>query len=280
MVLVRVGDRESDLGARAVVAREAGDRDRPRVALEVRDERMVRAIDGSELPELGLVRQGFGPLKRARREASPSCSKTARTVATSPSRSGRTRMVGPCLSLIARVCMSQLEKPTLVGWKSQPSVAYCAQRVTAPAPRICSIASALSVLGEKWSLLVIRELALSVHRFDEIQRNTGAPRDILTSRLRELEAGGRAREAAVPGAAGALRVSADPVGDELRPILLSLAAVGRPLDRQSRCDLGAQCGAELELVHTCEACGGEVTGLDLKPKRAGARRRSLRGRSA
>jgi DNA-binding HxlR family transcriptional regulator len=54
-------------------------------------------------------------------------------------------------------------------------------------PRACTIASALHVLGEKWSLLVVRELALGVHRFDQIQRNTGAPRDILASRLRRLE---------------------------------------------------------------------------------------------
>jgi DNA-binding HxlR family transcriptional regulator len=33
-------------------------------------------------------------------------------------------------------------------------------------PRACSIAAAMTVLGEKWSLLVIRELALGVHRFD------------------------------------------------------------------------------------------------------------------
>ena len=88
--------------------------------------------------------------------------------------------------------MGELEKPTLVGWKSQPSLAYCVRARDDPLPRPCSIASALTVLGEKWSLLVVRELALGVHRFDEIQRNTGAPRDILTSRLRRLEAAGRA----------------------------------------------------------------------------------------
>src|SRR3954463_4172592 len=55
------------------------------------------------------------------------------------------------------------------------------------APRRCSIASALDVVGEKWSLLVIRELFLGVRRFNDIAANTGAPRDILTARLRRLE---------------------------------------------------------------------------------------------
>jgi len=53
-------------------------------------------------------------------------------------------------------------------------------------PRACSIARALDILGEKWSLLVIRELLLGCHRFNEIQANTGAPRDILSDRLRTL----------------------------------------------------------------------------------------------
>jgi len=58
------------------------------------------------------------------------------------------------------------------------------------APRPCSVAAALGVIGEKWSLLVIRELAFRVHRFDAIARNTGAPRDRLAVRLRALEAAG------------------------------------------------------------------------------------------
>ena len=58
------------------------------------------------------------------------------------------------------------------------------------APRPCTAAAALAVIGEKWSLLVVRELAFGVHRFDSIVENTGAPRDILSSRLRRLESSG------------------------------------------------------------------------------------------
>ncbi|HXU23199.1 MAG TPA: helix-turn-helix domain-containing protein, partial [Tepidiformaceae bacterium] len=57
-------------------------------------------------------------------------------------------------------------------------------------PRECSIARALDVVGEKWSLLVIREVLLGSLRFNEIQANTGAPRDILSDRLRKLVASG------------------------------------------------------------------------------------------
>lgn len=57
-------------------------------------------------------------------------------------------------------------------------------------PRECKIADALSVIGERWSLLIIRELHFGVCRFDEIQAKTGASRETLAARLRKLEACG------------------------------------------------------------------------------------------
>ncbi|ANQ70656.1 MULTISPECIES: winged helix-turn-helix transcriptional regulator [Rhodococcus] len=58
--------------------------------------------------------------------------------------------------------------------------------MTATKGRNCSIANALEVVGEKWSLLVLREIALGQRRFDEIAAGTGASRDILAARLRTL----------------------------------------------------------------------------------------------
>jgi DNA-binding HxlR family transcriptional regulator len=55
---------------------------------------------------------------------------------------------------------------------------------------VCGIADALGIVGDRWALLVLRELNFGVHRFNEIQVNTGAPRDSLATRLRELEEAG------------------------------------------------------------------------------------------
>jgi DNA-binding HxlR family transcriptional regulator len=56
--------------------------------------------------------------------------------------------------------------------------------------RPCSIAAALDLIGDRWSLLAIREVMFGNHRFSEIVRNTGAPRDRLAARLKTLvEAG-------------------------------------------------------------------------------------------
>src|SRR6516165_8590627 len=57
-------------------------------------------------------------------------------------------------------------------------------------PRECSIARALEIIGEKWALLVVREVFLGNRRFDEMVRTIGAPRDTLAARLRSLVGAG------------------------------------------------------------------------------------------
>jgi DNA-binding HxlR family transcriptional regulator len=57
-------------------------------------------------------------------------------------------------------------------------------------PRICSIADALELVGDRYALLILRELAFGVRRFSDIRRNTGAPRETLSARLRKLEDAG------------------------------------------------------------------------------------------
>src|SRR4051795_11288863 len=64
--------------------------------------------------------------------------------------------------------------------------------VTRPFPfetlpgRPCPIAASLELVGERWSLLVLREVSLGNHRFSEIARGTGAPRDRPSARLSAL----------------------------------------------------------------------------------------------
>jgi len=154
--------------------------------------------------------------------------------------------------------MGELEKPTLLGLKSQPTLAYSVQPVDESQPRPCSIASALSFLGEKWSLLVIRELALGVHRFDEIQRNTGAPRDILASRLRRLEASGVLEKRQYQERPARFGYHLTEAGGELRPILLSIAqwgdrwaAPGEPPILYEH----AGCGEAVSVATTCAVHG-------------------------
>jgi len=134
-------------------------------------------------------------------------------------------------------------------------------------PRPCSVAAALGVIGEKWSLLVIRELAFGVYRFDAIARNTGAPRDILTNRLRRLEAAGVLEKRQYQERPPRFEYHLTQAGDELRLVLLSLAQWGdRWAIDEPATTFVHTCSKELDLVHTCRACGGEVTGRDLRAR--------------
>ncbi len=56
--------------------------------------------------------------------------------------------------------------------------------------RPCPIAGALEVVGDRWALLVVREVWFGAHRFTDIARGTGAPRDRLAARLNDLVAVG------------------------------------------------------------------------------------------
>lgn len=85
----------------------------------------------------------------------------------------------------------------------------------------CGIARALDVIGERWALLVARELVLGPRRFTELMAGlTGVSRNVLSQRLRELESAG-----VVERRPGALYALSD-WGLDLHPILLALGRWG------------------------------------------------------
>ncbi|MEV6974272.1 helix-turn-helix domain-containing protein [Kitasatospora sp. NPDC093806] len=116
---------------------------------------------------------------------------------------------------------------------SQPSSGPPAAPTTAPiaAPpalpgRPCSIAAALHVVGEKWALLAVRELFYGNHRFDRIARNTGAPRDRLTARLRALEEAGVVERRAYSERPPRHEYHLTEAGRDLAPLTQALLAWG------------------------------------------------------
>jgi DNA-binding HxlR family transcriptional regulator len=141
-----------------------------------------------------------------------------------------------------------------------------------PQPRPCAGAAALRVVGERWSLLVLRELFYGVRRFDGIARATGAPRNILTARLRHLESEGVIERRRYEERPPRYEYHLTPSGRELLPVLLALLTWGETHAVQHpEPTLRHSCGAELDLRHTCAGCGDEVRWRDLHPEPASAR---------
>jgi DNA-binding HxlR family transcriptional regulator len=96
----------------------------------------------------------------------------------------------------------------------------------------CSLAAALDRVGERWSLLVVRELSLGPLRFSELARAVGgAPTDVLTKRLRDLEADGvvARRELEAPSAATVYELTE--LGRGLERPMIELARWGMQLQR-------------------------------------------------
>jgi DNA-binding HxlR family transcriptional regulator len=91
----------------------------------------------------------------------------------------------------------------------------------------CGIACALDQVGERWSLLIVRELMLGPLRFSDLDRAVGgAPTDVLTKRLRDLEDSGVVRRRKLEPPTSATAYELTPLGRELERPLLELGRWG------------------------------------------------------
>jgi DNA-binding HxlR family transcriptional regulator len=95
------------------------------------------------------------------------------------------------------------------------------------AGRPCPIAAALEVVGERWALLVVREIALGGTRFSDIVAGTGAPRDRIAARLKALENAGVVVRSPYQSAPTRYEYRLTASGEDLIPVLDSLLAWGK-----------------------------------------------------
>lgn len=91
----------------------------------------------------------------------------------------------------------------------------------------CPIAHALDLVGERWSLLVVRELQHGPLRYTDLHaRLHGASTNVLATRLRELEQGGVVRRSRLPAPAATTVYELTELGAGLAPVLRELAHWG------------------------------------------------------
>lgn len=127
-------------------------------------------------------------------------------------------------------------------------------------PRPCSIADTLAVVGEKYSLLVLREVFLGVRRFDAMVRGIGAPRDVLAARLKHLVEAGVLEKVAYSERPPRHEYVPTAAGLELQGVLHLLRQWGdRHLAERPPLVLGHDCGAALDPLVVCAHCRQPVT---------------------
>jgi DNA-binding HxlR family transcriptional regulator len=92
----------------------------------------------------------------------------------------------------------------------------------------CAVASALDIVGERWTLLVIRDLAIGPKRYkDLLEGLPGMGTNLLAARLRKLEEKGIIRRSLLPPPAGTTVYELTAVGLQLEPVIMGLGYWGQ-----------------------------------------------------
>ncbi|MBV1848768.1 winged helix-turn-helix transcriptional regulator [Catellatospora tritici] len=126
--------------------------------------------------------------------------------------------------------------------------------------QLCPVARSLDVLGERWTLLIVRELLLGPRRFKELLSVLPAMgTNRLSERLQSLEQAGVVVRRPVAGAAELRAYELTPVGEALRPILMQLATWGSTLPIDADTDLDSA-RADLIALYLAETRPAEPVG--------------------
>lgn len=144
----------------------------------------------------------------------------------------------------------------------------------------CSVARTVSVIGDRWTLIILRDCFLRVRRFEEFQARLGITRHLLADRLRKLVRAGVLRKVLYQARPRRYEYRLTEKGLDLHGVMLALVhwgdvhmagARGRPLIHEHRA-----CGHDFDPVITCSACGKALAAREVRvrpgpgqPRRAG-----------
>ena len=131
----------------------------------------------------------------------------------------------------------------------------------------CSVAQCLDVVGEWWSMLILRDVFLGVSRFDDFQERLGISRNILNQRLNRLVGAGVLEKVAYSEHPPRFDYRLTDKGRDLWPVLTAMRQWG---DRYAAPDgppllaTHKGCGEIAEAVMVCSACGEPIGAGDVR----------------
>ena len=136
--------------------------------------------------------------------------------------------------------------------------------------QVCSIARALEVIGQRWSVLIIRDVFLGRHRFDELCASTRITRSVLTDRLARLTAEGVLERRRYQSRPERYEYDLTEKGRALLPVIAHLMlwgdryygeAGGPPLVLEHR-----DCGGHPQPRLHCDRCDGALAQDDIRAR--------------
>ena len=137
--------------------------------------------------------------------------------------------------------------------------------------QVCSIARSLEIVGERWTLLILRDAVLALTRFEEFQEKLGIASNVLTNRLKRLCDEDVLERVPDPQRPGRPKYVLTDKGRELAPVLTVLMKWG---DRHyptpngpPRLTLHAGCGGNIGADLRCQRCGKQARPgeIELRP---------------
>jgi DNA-binding HxlR family transcriptional regulator len=127
--------------------------------------------------------------------------------------------------------------------------------------QVCSVARALEAIGDRWTMLVVRDAFLGVRRFEDFQRDLDIARNVLADRLGRLVDDGILERRRYQEKPERFEYRLTEKGLNLWPVLVSLMKWG---DRYAAPDgpptliLHRDCGGEVDERFRCKVCGADV----------------------
>ena len=148
---------------------------------------------------------------------------------------------------------------------------------------LCPISRAEAIVGDRWTVLVLRELFMGSHRFDDIQAQTGATPQMVAARLKSMEADGLVERRAYSERPKRYEYHLTEKGDAFYSVVLALRAWGETWCKSPEEGLAVvythrSCGEPAGLGPMCAHCGQPLRRADLvsEPSAAYVAERSAR----
>lgn len=138
----------------------------------------------------------------------------------------------------------------------------------------CSVARSVAVIGDRWTLMILRDCFLGIRRFEDFERRLGISRSIVADRLKKLAEEGVLRREAYQDRPLRHEYRLTEKGLALHPVLMAIVhwgdvhyadEAGPPLLHRHK-----GCGCDFAPVTTCSVCGDYVSARDVEVRPAAA----------